>query len=202
MVIYHVNNIPKDLADKVEGYILSSDIPWSYITSSMSPDVITDENFVSDEFIVNDHAIMSHMIYMTDFVKSKSYDEIKDLTDYLTKFFETNLIHKKLNLHRILASMTLPQKSAEGTIQQPHSDVNFASQLGITNYYSFLYYPTDSDGDTYFFETKKNYKNKLIAKSSPIKGTGVLFSSHMNHAGSLPVYSKRRIVINFAFEAV
>ncbi len=202
MLIYYVNNIPTDLADKVEEYIVSPDIPWSYTISTLSPEVITDENFVSDEFIVNDHAMMSHVIYFSNSVKSESYDIIKDLPDYLINFFETNLIHKKLNLHRIIAVMNLSQKSAEGTIQQPHTDVNFASGLGISNYYSFLYYPITCDGDTYFFETKKNYRNKLIAKSSPIKGTGVLFSSHMNHAGSLPVYSKRRIIINFVFEAL
>jgi hypothetical protein len=202
MLIYYVNDIPKDLADKVEQYILSPDISWSYTISTLSPEVITDENFVSDEFIVNDHAMMSHVIYSSDSVKSKSYDAIKGLSDYLIKSFESNFIYKKLDLRRIIAVMNLSQKSAEGTIQQPHTDVNFASELGISNYYSFLYYPITCDGDTYFFETKKNYKNKLIAKSSPIKGTGVLFSSHMNHAGSLPVYSKRRIIINFVFEAL
>jgi hypothetical protein len=203
MIIYYVNDVPTDLADTIEKYVLSPDIPWSYTISTVSPEVVTNKNNVSDDFIVKDHEMMSHIIYSAgSSVESKSYDVVKHLSDYLINYFENNILYAKLRPLRIVAVMNLPRKTAEGTIQQPHTDINFPSESDEENYYSFLYYPINCDGDTYFFETRENYKNNLIAKSSPIKGTGVLFSPNMNHAGSLPVHSNRRIIINFLFEAL
>ena len=36
MLIYYVNDIPTDLADKVEEYVLSEDIPWVYVKNSIN----------------------------------------------------------------------------------------------------------------------------------------------------------------------
>lgn len=191
MLIYYVNDIPKNLADKVEEYVLSENIPWCYQTFTIGEEEKKlQKPFLSKELIVDDHPIFHSLLYWAKNEYS-SMSVVSDLSDYLINYFKQNLIQEELNLGRVLANMTLPRKSAEGTIQQPHTDCAMGEP-----YYSFLYYPTDSDGDTYFF----NNDNEIIAKASPLKGTGVLFNSDITHAGSLPVYNERRIAINFMFE--
>ena len=191
MLIYYVNDIPTDLIDKVEEHVLSADVPWCYQTFTIGKEEKRlQKPFISKELIVNDHPIFHSLMYWA----GKKYDSmnvVSNLSDYLINYFKQNLIQEELNLGRVLANMTLPRKSAEGTIQQPHTDCAIGEP-----YYSFLYYPTDSDGDTYFF----NNDNEIIAKASPLKGTGVLFNSDITHAGSLPVHNERRIAINFMFE--
>ncbi len=191
MLIYYVNNIPTDLADKVEEYVLSENIPWWYQSYTIDEEEKKlRRSFSSKELIINDHPIFHSIMYWAG-EKYSSMNVVSDLSDYLIEYFRQNLIQEELNLGRVLANMTLPRKSAEGTIQHPHTDCAIGEP-----YYSFLYYPTDSDGDTYFF----NNDNEIIAKASPLKGTGVLFNSDITHAGSLPIYNERRIAINFMFE--
>ena len=60
---------------------------------------------------------------------------------------------------------------------------------------TFLYYVNDSDGDTIFFNKNK----KEIKRVKPKKGTGVLFKSNTLHAGSNPINSDKRMVINYIF---
>jgi|13_taG_2_1085334.scaffolds.fasta_scaffold58297_2 hypothetical protein len=63
------------------------------------------------------------------------------------------------------------------------------------NYMSLLYYVNDSDGDTRFFQDKK-----IIYQHTPKKGTALLFNSNLEHAGSNPIISNHRMVINFIFK--
>lgn len=191
MNIYYVNDIPKELADKVEDHILSQHISWVYRTTTIENEEVKYEKpFTSTDYVVSDHPLFCSMMYWAK-QPSPWINVISDLSDYLIDHFNQNLIYEQLGVGRILANLTVPTKSAEGTIQLPHRDCAPGRP-----YYSFLYYPTNSDGDTYFFDEDDN----LIARASPVKGTGVLFSSDMTHAGSLPINSARRIAINFMFE--
>jgi|TARA_E500000318_G_scaffold66912_2_gene61666 hypothetical protein len=58
---------------------------------------------------------------------------------------------------------------------------------------SIIYYINNTDGDTVFF----NKKLKEIKRVSPRQGRAVIFDSSINHAGSCPIYSPCRQVINF-----
>jgi len=178
-MIYYINNIPSDLADKVEKHIISPEIYWNYKTFTILPEHVSEDNAVSDDFVVRDHPIMHSVMYW----QNTTVDwcgVVSELSNYLIDYFANNIVYEKLIL---------------GTIQQPHTDC-----IRGDPYYSFLYYPITCDGDTYFFESEKTKKNNLIAKASPIKGTGVFYNSDMVHAGSLPVLSDKRIAINFMFE--
>ena len=193
-MIYYINNIPSDLADKVEKHIISPEIYWNYKTFTILPEHVSEDNAVSDDFVVRDHPIMHSVMYW----QHTTVDwcgVVSELSNYLIDYFANNIVYEKLILGRIMANMTFPTKTAVGTIQQPHTDC-----IRGDPYYSFLYYPITCDGDTYFFESEKTKKNNLIAKASPIKGTGVFYNSDMVHAGSLPVLSDKRIAINFMFE--
>ena len=63
-------------------------------------------------------------------------------------------------------------------------------------YMSLLYYVNDSDGDTIFFD--KNIR--MIKRVNPKKNRAILFDSNILHAGSNPIKSKKRIVINTIFK--
>ena len=65
------------------------------------------------------------------------------------------------------------------------------------NYMSLLYYVNDSDGETKFFN-----KDEVIYSSNPKKGTALLFNSNIEHAGSNPINSTHRMVVNFVFRNV
>lgn len=111
-------------------------------------------------------------------------------------FFE-NLLRIKINLQ------TKAPKIAQNRYNFPHIDVNGPDIEDIT---TFLYYVNDSDGDTYFFKEKidevKGHPKKLdnltvIKKISPKKGRLVMFKGDILHAGSHPVDSNERVVINY-----
>lgn len=193
MLIYYVNDIPTDLSDKIEEYISSQYIPWNYFKHSLYQDQINEltmDNISMKGFNIYDNPFFSSSMYWAN-QPCYSIDIVLDLSDYLINYFERNLICEKLRLIRILANMSFPKESAKGAIQYPHADCTKGDP-----YYTFLYYPIDSDGDTYFFDDN----DELIAKASPLKGTGILFNSDIMHAGSFPVHNERRIAINFMFE--
>ena len=86
-------------------------------------------------------------------------------------------------------------------INTPHSDVD-----GESDFISALYYVTDSDGDTIFYDyfcaiDEKINKNKFfesnVTRLSPKKGRLVVFKSNQMHASSFPVVSNNRFVVNF-----
>ena len=192
MLIYYVNDIPTDLADKVEEYVLSEDIPWVYVKNSINKKDLCISKIINIEtkgFKIRDHSFFGSMLCW-EREPNEWIGVIEELSNYLVDYFGHNLVYEKFRTGRILANMTFPRNTAVGTIQYPHPDCGKGGP-----YYSFLYYPTDSDGDTYFFDDN----DELIAKASPLKGTGVLFDSNMYHAGSLPVHNERRIAINFMF---
>ena len=58
---------------------------------------------------------------------------------------------------------------------------------------TLLYYVNDSDGDTIFFDNE----NKIYKRVKPKKNKAVLFDSNIKHAGSNPINSPYRAVINF-----
>ena len=94
---------------------------------------------------------------------------------------------KYTKIFRVKANFTTPSNSLKNNYQLIHTDRN------QNNFVSFLYYVNDSDGDTIFFDKDENEFKRI----KPKKGTGILFKSNINHSGSNPINSDKRIVINF-----
>lgn len=75
--------------------------------------------------------------------------------------------------------------------------------------FTAIYYVNDSDGHTYFFNEDHIFAEKLenldkltlIEKVSPKAGRLVVFPHNLVHAGSHPIESDHRIVINYNFHA-
>lgn len=110
-----------------------------------------------------------------------------------------NIIRCKINFQ------TRAPEEARGKFNAPHCDLGLSSE---EKYLTALYYLNDSDGDTYFFNETldeindiKNLNNlNILAKVSPKAGRLVIFPSNITHAGSHPIDSAYRVVINFNFQ--
>lgn len=77
--------------------------------------------------------------------------------------------------------------SSNNKVLQPHRDLDFPHLV-------FLYYVTNSDGDTIFYDDN----NSEIKRISPKKGRAVIFDGSILHSGSSPTKNER-IAININF---
>jgi hypothetical protein len=112
------------------------------------------------------------------------------------------LLHKnKLSnyfIDRIKINMNFPfphgTKKNYGPI---HHDFDLTDKVALNikpkKSISIIYYINNSDGDSVFFDKKLNE----IKRVSPRQGRAVVFDNPINHAGSCPVNSPCRQVINF-----
>jgi hypothetical protein len=112
------------------------------------------------------------------------------------------LLHKnKLSnyfIDRIKINVNFPfprgTKENHGPI---HNDFDLTDKITLNikpkKSISIIYYVNNSDGDSVFFDKKLNE----IKRVSPRQGRAVVFSNPVNHAGSCPVNSPYRQVINF-----
>ena len=97
-----------------------------------------------------------------------------------------NLILKKLIRGRVF--LQLPLYGVEkSTPQIPHTDLDFP-------HYSLIYYVTNSNGDTIFY----NDNEEEIKRVSPKKGRILFFDGTIKHSGSYPTKTTRAI-INYNF---
>ena len=123
-----------------------------------------------------------------------TYNETNYFID--SKFFPLvySLLHKnKLSnyfIDRIKINTTFPYpnttKKNYGLI---HPDFTLPNRKGM----SIIYYINNSDGDTVFFDNNLNEKKRI----SPRQGKAIVFDSDIYHAGSCPINSPYRQIINF-----
>lgn len=95
-------------------------------------------------------------------------------------------------------------ESSRGKFNFPHRDVEDVKEGG--KMITALFYVNDCDGDTYLFNEKlewddfDKFKDLTIKKQiSPKQGRIVLFDAEQFHAGSNPIESDFRMVINYNF---
>ena len=126
------------------------------------------------------------------------YDKIKgSMSDYtsevenILKYVYTN--PRKVSVDRIKSNLNVNLTGyKEENYLLPHTDSSEDTAK------SLLYYVNDSDGDTYFFDRNMN----IVDTVSPKKNRAILFSSNILHAGSNPIRSNKRMVINIIFEDI
>jgi hypothetical protein len=173
------NFIKPNEADIVESYLLGPDFPWHLQKS-------TDNYLEKDKFnqLEIDSPQFTH-VFKND--RGNISNWIKFIQPLLNKF------HKHAGeFHRIKANMChiLPNYTSEN-YQKIHYD---RKEKGEQVKKTYLYYVNDSDGDTFFFlpGTKKIWE-----RVKPKKGTMIVFNSDLEHAGSNPMKTNQRCVINF-----
>lgn len=129
-------------------------------------------------------------------------NRIMPILDYFEKY-EGVIVSDILRI-RIRRTMQYPGHN-EKKYNVPHVDLN-----GIKNYYSLIYYPEDSDGDTVLFNSDNRFVNENhidivknirseTARISPKKGRAVFFKGDTIHAGNNPINYPVRTVINFDY---
>jgi hypothetical protein len=102
------------------------------------------------------------------------------------------LIEKLINIYpdhkffRIKANLNTQAKQMGDNYYPPHTDEIFPC-------ISAIYYVTDSDGDTLFFDKNMG----VIQRITPKRNTLVYFDGSILHAGTPPKESFKRCVINF-----
>ncbi len=103
------------------------------------------------------------------------------------------------DVHKIKTNMNIKDESFEGKYHPPHADHR------SPEYTSVVYYISNSDGPTRFFDKttldKDPHKGlKEIGSVEPKKGRAIIFPSNIMHTGTCPINHENRLVINFVFK--
>ena len=147
-----------------------------------------EENGVKQSFL-DKRTVNSPQFTHVFYVQEKgSISNHTSRVENVLKYNDTNT--KEIFIDRIKSNLNVNLTDyKEENYQPPHVD------SPLDTFQSLLYYINDSDGDTYFFNQDLN----IVDAVSPKKNRAVMFPSHMIHAGSNPIKSNVRMVINFVF---
>lgn len=185
------NLIPKsyqlDLADK-----LSYGIPYNFqsVTSQTrgtNYDICIDSNTIDSLQFVH-YALLDG-----------EPSEVLSLIRPMLYFLEERLNRKISDVGRVKINCLTRNSNSftKDNYNIPHTDDPNPDLL------SLIYYVNDSDGDTFFFnESFGQTQNGLTlnARINPKMGRAVLFDSRRFHAGSNPIESPSRFVINITLK--
>lgn len=181
------NNLEKIMTDEVE-------FPWFLYSKTAGYKTHFNDNVIETPQLV-------HQFMKYGMVNSKYFNEVFTLVEHLQKKVDFK-IPKEFSFpiwDRIKGNCLFPRHNYT---EDNHHSVHQDKDRG-DNYYTFLYYVNDSDGDTRFFSENEDVPNmhrEPIFRYTPKRGTGVLFPSHMWHCSSNPISSDYRIVINYIFQ--
>jgi hypothetical protein len=128
-----------------------------------------------------------HFLFLDGQVLSGYFEVAKQVLVDLERQLDKPFISR---LQRVKANLICQDKTyQDGQHHMPHVD---SFEDGAE---TFLYYVNTTDAGTYFFDEKA----QVVHKQLGVGGTGVLFNSSQNHAGSSPTDQLRRVVLNFVF---
>jgi hypothetical protein len=177
----------EDQQDKIEKLLINNNnFPYFY-----SLDTVDDEckKHLPKDRRIGSQSQFCHLLYGDNKVNSPFFDEI-------FKYFKNKSI-QNLTPHRIKVNLLFNNQKNKNKFHTPHFD--YPNNLGV----SAIYYVSNSDGDTYFFNEEYNgsYPQKLTIykKVTPKKGRVVLFNSNRFHSSSSPIKFESRCIINMVF---
>lgn len=178
------NFAPQELVDKIEELVTSHEFPWFWRPSTVHGMNEKGADSKDYQFV--------HLIYFQGQPHSHLFEQTRELLLCIEK--ATGLVIKDVN--KIKANL-LPkyELTPEALEEAVHIDV----EQGESKFISFVYYVTDSDGDTVIYEDIDGALHPTYRKA-PKKGTAVYFPSHMCHRATPPKDHKRRIVLNIIVE--
>lgn len=190
-IIEHLNLVPQSYAADIEYELTTNFFPWYYNPSTVDTEYDTlDSNIIPT-------SQYTHQIYAPSIQPSYLYQFVKPIV----YFIEDKLSFRVKSIDRIKANALerIPNYTYEN-YNPPHWDNDPRTQ---SNRLSCVYYVNTSDGDTRIFNKKypEDSSNlKILNSFSPKQGYATVFNSDYWHAGSNPIISDRRIVLNFVFE--
>ena len=172
--------LPQELEDAVHKLIMGMGFTWHWNAENIIPETPDEDIFQ-----------MTHVFFLRRAVWSKHFALVNSIVGFFIEktgvkvkrvvCIKANLIpniaHKLENLDNLIHTDVEPDK--------------------VGNFITFVYYVTDSDGDTVILEDDKKTVRLL---SSPVKGSCAWFDSKIYHRSTVPLHHKRRVVINFILE--
>jgi hypothetical protein len=181
MITIVENFIPKQYQDFIESHVLASNFPLYLNDYTINPKNRQDELPSKN---IKDSKQFLHDFYNDNQIKSNSWQAISPICfEFMKQKSEYSLVRAKLNINM----QSNDFKSDEHYV--PHTDID--EKDGITG----IYYVSDSDGDTLFFDKEFN----VFDRFTPKKGSFVYFDSNIFHAGQPPKKNFLRCLINFNF---
>ena len=180
-------------ADEIENAITDSNFPF-YIgvggltpgTGTVMPEIYEEHG---DDPNVKDHFHLVHSVIRWQeednetVINSNAADLCVNLLNKLMK----HIGEDSYSIYRTKINLTPKYKRTKGTYCVPHNDLEREHMVVI-------YYVNDSDGPTYLFEEDGR---TIIKKVEPKKGRFLMFNGNIKHAGSHPMDSPFRLVINY-----
>lgn len=175
------NVFAKDLQDHIEDYVTKNTFPWFY-----QKDISVDDHSLDDKNYFPS-AGFTHVALDRGYINSEHFQSginFEKMVVELASIFEVQLD----NIIRVKLNFTTPVPGYQSNNYcSPHTDFE-------EPHWVFLYYINDSDGDTIFFDNKKDLN--IIKRITPKKGTCVLFNGEIYHTQSNPITSISRLNIN------
>jgi hypothetical protein len=169
--------LDKNFQNEVEKVVKSHHFHWYFNPCTITNDK---ENSLSWKNVIDKHQFY-HIFYIDGKKNSPFFDMAMKVIEPLKLQYK--------NLVRIKANVVSNVGITDYNHMQPvHTDYH------TNECKSLIYYITDSDGDTWFFNKDKS---KLLDKIYPKKGRAVLFNSNTPHCGSHPIKYDTRFVINY-----
>jgi hypothetical protein len=181
--------LPADRVRAVSDYLLADDFPW-YLNRQTVPEDYSEICPIEGVEKIQDRFQFTHTFYRDYFPTS---DHLSVVMEPLSAFLNKHEIPLKAILR---AKANLATNVSVPTFQPPHVDHLYGHKV-------FLYYVNDADGDTTVFSEDYNAEEKVSLtvgeKVSPKAGRAIMFDGMKYHAGSMPMSSDYRCVLNVTF---
>ena len=173
---------------EIENTVSSPFFPWYMSKTKYTAQLETIEKFKNNAN-VKEYVQLVHVFYNNETGDTRINSDFAQLA---IKPLQKLLAELNLNdaiLHRCKANFQTQHKNSDSdSYNTPHIDLP-------NPHYVMIYYVNDSDGDTFLFDNN----NQLITRITPKRGKMLIFDGLILHAGSHPVTSDYRIVINYNF---
>ena len=150
-------------------------------------------NIIKDQYTIDSPQFVHPALFNN--VPSDKFNIIRPMLYFL----EDKINRKIAEVRRIKVNCLLRNDTmfTSNNYNIPHTDEETPRTM------SMVYYVNDSDGDTFFFNEHWGQTQNglsLYSRSSPKMGRAVIFDSIRFHAGSNPIKSDNRFVINITFK--
>jgi len=194
------NFLPKPYQNEIENLINSPELfQWSFF-DQIAKEYGNQPTVYKNPNIINPIGL-AHTFIDSGKVVSNHFALIRPIL----LFLEFNMNVEIKQVLRVRARRTMQDKSLNANnFNPPHVDLPDAAP-----YKSLIYYVSDSDGDSVFFNERYTPSNGLpeikdtdvteCFRYTPKKGNGIFFEGHQYHSGNSPIEYLHRTVINFDF---
>ena len=184
MKLFETFQLDSAIADHIEDYIFSDQLPWFY-----NKDVTFTEEQRYALKLKTPRYPGFRWCPVAEYVETNAaiQNMVYDLHLYEMYKLTENDKYKNWNLFRLISWIYFPlSDELANKPHTPHLDTDMEHVV-------LLYYVSDSDGDNYFYKEENN-KLKIIHRETPKKGKLILMDGNLMHASSSPSKGMRSTI--------